>query len=528
MKEAPIEKSKIEAQLKKILASEGFQVSTTLTCILGFLIDTTLDGKDHILKEYTIGVYALGKKSDFSPQKDPIIRIHVHRLRKVLANYYLKEGKDDELIITIPKGSYVPAFSLKSSEPDPDVEDRAFAGLRKRISVAVLPFSCAEYDSDCKYFADGLADQLSMQLTRYSELTVISYFSCRQFAGKIQDIRQAGLLLDALFILTGSVQTDASTLRIRLQLTRSDTGEQIWAQTFECKKVTKSLFDMQDEISWQVVSLTAGHYGVIARNISRLPPQKEPGDLGIYNAMFWYYHFVRDLSEDMFQKAEIAMKTAVANDPDYALAWAILGEILVGGFFMGYKSPLEENQLDAAQRYSKNAIRLDPDCQHGYQTLALVGIFCSMHQESLKVVTTWEKIQHPEPGIMGAMGFILICCEDYERGYRMLMESVQLNPYYQWWYNAGLAFYHLKKNEYDQVIYWADKMGIQQVPWEWMLKMAGHHGLGNHTEANAAGKFLRGHFPNLKENADVYLSAFLKDEVLIETLNKEIRQAFLD
>ena len=68
------------------------------------------------LKEYTIGVQALKKEADFNPQIDSIVRIHAGRLRRVLKEYYYEEGKDDPIVISIPKGSYAPNFKLSSEK----------------------------------------------------------------------------------------------------------------------------------------------------------------------------------------------------------------------------------------------------------------------------------------------------------------------------------------------------------------------------------------------------------------------------
>ena len=76
-----------------------------------------MEGKGDELKEYTIAVHALKKESDFNPQLDSIVRIHAGRLRRALKEYYYEEGSADQIIIHIPKGSYIPAFELRSEVP---------------------------------------------------------------------------------------------------------------------------------------------------------------------------------------------------------------------------------------------------------------------------------------------------------------------------------------------------------------------------------------------------------------------------
>ena len=70
--------------------------------------DAAGDGKK--LKAYTIAVEALGRGTDFDPQTDPIVRVEAVRLRQALARYYSGTGRDDPLVIEVPRGSYVPAF----------------------------------------------------------------------------------------------------------------------------------------------------------------------------------------------------------------------------------------------------------------------------------------------------------------------------------------------------------------------------------------------------------------------------------
>jgi hypothetical protein len=72
--------------------------------LLQFLAAKTLTGSAESLKEYTIGVEALGRKADFDPKVDPIVRVQSHRLRLKLREYYEVEGSRDPILIQFPKG----------------------------------------------------------------------------------------------------------------------------------------------------------------------------------------------------------------------------------------------------------------------------------------------------------------------------------------------------------------------------------------------------------------------------------------
>ncbi|ULQ55796.1 hypothetical protein KJS94_14195 [Flavihumibacter rivuli] len=511
-----ISPERIHQQLGKILATENFQHSAALSRFLSFIVKETLAGEDAKLKEYTIAVKVLSREPDFNPQKSPIVRIHAGRLRRALSEYYETEGSEDEILISIPKGSYVPQFSNKQSvvpeaRPLAKIEARS-----RRITVAVLPFRY--YDNkqtDSLSYADGFCDHLSTELTKYADLSVISYFSCRKIKDKVADVREAGLVLDARYILTGSIQVSTNRIRITVQLTRSDTSEQVWANTYERSGNETNLFDIQDEIVWQVVSQTAGSHGAISRHIAKLPPNHQPADLDNFNAINWYYYFVSDLSEETFDKAEAALSRAVEEDRNYALGWAILGEVLIGGFFMGHKSKLVTDQLEKAVTYGKTAIRIDPTCQHAYQTIALASLFLQNKTESLKAIEEWSRIKPVAAGVQGAMGFILICCGEYERGFKMLDESINLNPFYQWWLNAGLSFYFIHHRDYSNALYWAEKMNRPETPWEDLLKLVCHKGLGNEKDAALILERIRKDFPFALTNPDLLVGAFLQDKELV-------------
>jgi eukaryotic-like serine/threonine-protein kinase len=100
----------IQKQLERILASRGFVHSERPSRLLRFVVDQTLHGLGHQLKEYVLGVEVLGRGTSFDPKIDPIVRVEAGRLRTRLKDYYESEGRDDPVFIDFPKGAYVPTF----------------------------------------------------------------------------------------------------------------------------------------------------------------------------------------------------------------------------------------------------------------------------------------------------------------------------------------------------------------------------------------------------------------------------------
>ena len=104
----------IRKELALILDFDEIKNSQVLSKFIEFVVERKLAGHEDEIKEYTIAVKALGKPRDYNPQLDATVRIHAGRLRRSLAQYYQASGLNDEVIIDIPKGSYVPVFTSRA------------------------------------------------------------------------------------------------------------------------------------------------------------------------------------------------------------------------------------------------------------------------------------------------------------------------------------------------------------------------------------------------------------------------------
>src|SRR5437899_5516621 len=99
----------VRAQLTRILASEVFSRSDRLTAFLTYIVEQTLAGHGATLKGQSLAIDVYGKGPDFGAAVDPIVRVDARRLRDKLREYYAS-APHDTIIISVPKGSYAPAF----------------------------------------------------------------------------------------------------------------------------------------------------------------------------------------------------------------------------------------------------------------------------------------------------------------------------------------------------------------------------------------------------------------------------------
>ena len=115
-----------------------------------------------------------------------------------------------------------------------------------RLSIVVLPFANLGGDPEQEYFAEGVTDSLTTDLSRIRGAFVIGRSTAFIYKDKAADVRQIGRELNVRYVVEGSVQRGEKCLRVNVQLLDADTACHIWAQRFD-KPVT-DLFDMQDEI----------------------------------------------------------------------------------------------------------------------------------------------------------------------------------------------------------------------------------------------------------------------------------------
>lgn len=100
----------VRLELERLVSSAGFSRNERLSRFLRFVVECHLEGRDDELKESVIAIEVFGRKPDYDPRLDAIMRTEAIRLRARLSKYYAGEGSGDPVIIELPKGGYSPVF----------------------------------------------------------------------------------------------------------------------------------------------------------------------------------------------------------------------------------------------------------------------------------------------------------------------------------------------------------------------------------------------------------------------------------
>ena len=226
----------ISAQLDRILGDREFRRSERNVSLLKFLVAESLEGRAETLSAYRIGVEVFGRDASFEPNFDPILRNQASRLRRALERYYYLAGANDSIHIDLPTGGYVPTFTRAAgaveSRQEHLVANEAL-DVPSGPTIAVLPFIDLSEDPSHEFFANGLVEELIVELSRIQEFFVVGRQSTLKYAGLAMDLREIGRELDVRFILTGSVMRSTDRLRVSVKLTDRQTGKLLWVERFE-------------------------------------------------------------------------------------------------------------------------------------------------------------------------------------------------------------------------------------------------------------------------------------------------------
>ena len=165
----------VSRQLERVLASTPFRNAERSAGLLRYLVERSLDGSGDRLKEYTVGVEALGRGTEFDPRTDPIVRAEASRLRGRLERYYADEGQSDAVVIVLPKGTYSPRFQTRATplaaSANEALSHRQAPSLRRPLlwgalgTLAVLgAFGAGEWSARSSSIAPEPAMRLEVQL----------------------------------------------------------------------------------------------------------------------------------------------------------------------------------------------------------------------------------------------------------------------------------------------------------------------------------------------------------------------------
>lgn len=243
------------------------------------------------------------------------------------------------------------------------------ARLEARPSIAVLPFKTLSSDATDDFFSDGMTEDVIAALGRFSNLLVISKSSSFPFKGSTLAPAEIGRLLNARYLLDGSIRRSGSRVRVGVQLTEATTGRLVWSDTYNAE--IDNIFAVQDAIAKSVVGAAAVELTRFERERALAKPTT---NLAAYEYVLRGRGALSHDTRDSNDEASGLFQRAIDLDPTYADAYAALGAAYFEAVVSGW-SEFRADDLERAEELAKKALALDPATIRAYHVLNLVNLF---------------------------------------------------------------------------------------------------------------------------------------------------------
>ena len=526
----------VREELTRILESPEFSATPRRRELLQYLVEEMLAGRGNAIKGYTIAVSVFDRGEDFDPDSDPVVRLEARRLRHDLDSYYVSEGRDNALRISIPKGRYVPTVTAQNDAPPAFIAEQMAGGLALHVAniednpnaalpsrhwkvaaaisvgvaailvlanllidhrptgnansevgppaVAILPFEVLSTSEQDRFLATGISNRVAAELNRYPDIRIYSpMISSAQMASS--DTAWSATRSNVSYLVAGSLRTDGSTIEVSARLVETKTDQMLWAETYERVLNPESLAAIQGDIAGEIASKLGQSYGVIRNEITRNLSEEFVPTMPSYECVLRAYQYRRVLpAHDLAGPVMDCLQKAVTVDPQYPEAWALLGFLYMDAVRFNRVGPAEAEvtfakAIDAASR----ATALDPDNITGLQALGAINFYQGHYEEGERFARLALEQNPNDPESLVQLGWRMAVRGKFEEGIPLVERAIARSVSPPGWYHHTIALDRLMKNDGAGMLDAAQKSTLNLSPLSQAMVAMAYGLLGNEEAA---------------------------------------------
>jgi TolB-like protein/Tfp pilus assembly protein PilF len=337
---------------------------------------------------------------------------------------------------------FVGRYSAGNGTPRQDASAaRTEAATVPSKSIAVLPFDSLSEDKSNAYFAEGVQDEILTRLAKVADLKVISRTSTQRFKSAPANLPDIAKQLGVANILEGSVQKASDQVRVNVQLIQASTDTHLWADSYD-RKLT-DIFAVESEIARTIAdNLQAKLTGREKRAIAARPTEDpEAYQLYLQGRFFWSKRNAADL-----RRAIDYFDQAIAKDPNYALAYALLAQTLT--LLPSYNGGDPTECWIQSAGAARKALELDPTSS---EALIALASYKNLYEFDFSgALKEYERIIQLDPNnatahhwlaidVLGPLGQTAREIAEMKRALELDPLSLIINS------NLGLAYLHARR-----------------------------------------------------------------------------------
>jgi adenylate cyclase len=349
-----------------------------------------------------------------------------------------------------------------------------------RLSIVVLPFVNLSNDPDQGYFADGITEDLTTDLSRIADMLVISRNTAFTYKDKPVDTKQIGRELGVRYVLEGSVRRSGNQIRVNAQLIDAKTDAHLWAERFNGD--TSSLFALQDEITSRIA--VALNLELINAEAAR--PTEHPGALDYI--LRGRSVLLKPPTSDTYRGAISLFEHALALDPQSAEAQIYLAAGLVNRVLNGMTESATVD-LARAEELVDQASATSPRYARAHVVKGLVLRAQGRYEEGIPEYETALALNRYVEGALNGLAWCKLYAGSAEEVIPLVDQAIRLSPrdpnIGHYYYLIGTA--HLLQSHIDEAIVWLEKArsAMPAIPFH-RSRLASAYALRGETERAAA------------------------------------------
>ena len=316
-----------------------------------------------------------------------------------------------------------------------------------RLSIVVLPFTNLSNDPDQQYFADGVTEDLTTDLSRLAGMFVISRDTAFTYRNKPIDAKQIGRELGVRYVLEGSVRRSGSQLRVNAQLIDAETDTHLWAERFD--RETGDLFGLQNEITSRIA---------VALNIELVAAEAARASDALDYILRGRAASHQPPSRDTYAETIGLFERALALDPGSVEAQGFLA-IALTGRVLDQMTDSATTDIARAEGLAGHALAAAPRSPLAHFAK---GFVLRAQHRCAEAIPEFETVVALDRNSVEALANIETCklyTGSIEEAIPLVEQIIRLSPrdpnMANWYFRIGLV--HLLQSRTDEAIVWFEK-----------------------------------------------------------------------